>query len=331
MAQRGRLCSVWQSSALGAWVALLLLAMAAPAEKILVYDEEKGIIFVEKDSVKQPHSQPRAANPSPEPLPAQIPSTPSSSDDDIHRGRHKDPPQVDFKSGLEYFRNRDYTNALKNFLHAQSKEALPEYALWIGKTHRQLGDYGSMLNTMNRILKQHPTSDVADDALFEIAFYYQTTDEYHKALTLYTQLAEQYPFGVSYSNGEEFRELAREQRQAMRAEIVAALNLLGFDGEEMEPLVSAYQHGRQLSVSGTPDRATVRAIKEDRKVVEDERSAQLNLERFGKRHHTISLVVGAVLCVVIIMQIVLFRTLRRRLALAHTLKITLSKQSAQQQ
>jgi tetratricopeptide (TPR) repeat protein len=311
-------------------MALFVVAMGAPAQKILVYDEEKGIIFVEKESLQQ-QSQPRATVPPSPQLPAQIPAPPSSADDDIHQGRHKDPPQVYFKSGLEYFRNRDYPNALKNFLHAQSKQALPEYALWIGKTHRQLGDFGAMLNTMNRILKQHPASDVADDALFEIAFYYQTTDEYHKALTLYTQLSEQYPFGVSYSNGEQFREVAREQRQVMQAELVAALNLLGFEGEELEPLVSAYQQGRQLTVSGAPDRATVRAIKEDRKVVEDERSTVLSDERSGKQQKTVSLFVTALLVVVIIMQIVLFRKLRRRLALARTLEITLSKLSAQQQ
>ena len=233
-------------------------ALRAYAEKVLVYDEEKGIIYVDKDKkdeekgAKKPAAPPRLAVP-------QVQKTRDRSD--IHVGRKKDPPELYFKSGLQYFRNEDYINALKNFTYAEAADPRSEYLLWMGKTYRQLDQHEKMLSIMDKIRAKFPDSDVADDALFEIAFYYQRNDDYHMATEKYAELAEEYPYGVAYSSGEEFLEMSRTQRQLMRAELITALKVLGFEGSTPHDAYRAFQSANGLEQSGNADRPTVTAIK----------------------------------------------------------------------
>jgi tetratricopeptide (TPR) repeat protein len=235
------------------------------AEKILSYDEEKGIVFIDKDAV----AQAKKPNPgavkqsSPRPTPPIISHEPGGKliDASIQRGRPKDPPEVYFESGLQYFKNKNFDDALRNFTHAESLDPLPKYTLWMGKTLRQLNHSDKLLYLMNKIVKTFPESDVADDALFEIAFYNQTNCNYDMAIKAYTQLAEQYPFGTSFSNGENFREIAHKQCQAMRSEIITTLNVLGFKGEEIETLISAFQKRKGLTPTGIGNAVTITAMK----------------------------------------------------------------------
>ena len=122
------------------------------AEKVLVYDEERGIIFIDSDSLKNNSG----GHGSPQSVSQKMPNSKVSrvkpklrkptSKNDIHVGRKKDPPELYFKSGLEYFKNHDYLNALKNFQFAsRARFETPEYQLWIGKAYRGLEDYTEML------------------------------------------------------------------------------------------------------------------------------------------------------------------------------------------
>ncbi len=240
------------------------------AEKVLVYDEEKGIIFVDKDAPKTasvPKAAPRSALPekkSPEPTSMQLKKVVAPADrHDIQEGRKKDPSATYLKSGLDYFTAGDFGNALKNFMHADSLESKPEYLLWIGKTYRQLGESEHMMFTMQNIFNVYPESDVADDALFEIAFYYQTAGNYDTASILYIKLAEQFPFGMSYSNGEGFREVAKKQRQAMRSEMISNLNILGFSGDDLPGLYKQFQGKFDLLQTGTGNAETIKRIKQE--------------------------------------------------------------------
>ncbi len=261
---------------------VLLAAAGVQAEKILVYDEEKGIIFVEKDSAgaikktkkKVPKQTPKAQRTVPR---ANRPNTikKARGPGDIHVDRKKDPPDLYFKSGLEYYRNDDFENALKNFKHAADRDVKAEYLLWIGKTYRQLDKQVQMFTVMERILKDYQESDVADDALFEMAFYYQKTDDYEKASATYKLLIEQYPFGVSYSSGDEFLDIARKQMQMMRGEMISALKLLGIEGNMLTDAYEQFQKVYKLKDTGEGNPETVKAIKQkyNEKLQEDENIA----------------------------------------------------------
>lgn len=269
-----------------ALVVLLLLsgALRSYAEKELMYDPEKGIIFVEKGSAAATPAPGRSANHTPSPAikPAsalrKTPARAGKSANDIHVGRHKDPPELYFTSGLEYFKNSDFANALKNFSYADSVAPKPEYTLWIGKALRQLNQADAMLKTMFGIIQNQPESDVADDALFEIARYYQTQDDYEKASQLFTRLIEQYPFGLAYPSGEELRELARNERRRMRAEMINILTTVGFIGEDLPTSYLSFQKAFQLPLSGVGDQLTIKAIKEQHRLSLEKEQKKLDDE-----------------------------------------------------
>jgi tetratricopeptide (TPR) repeat protein len=236
------------------FILIALFIISSYAEKILIYDEEKGIIYEEvvtKTIIKK------------------VPK------EDIHVDRKKDPPELYFNSGLEYFKNGDYKNALKNFKYAADKDLKPEYLLWIGKTSRKMDKPSQMFSIMERILKDYPDSDVADDALFEMAFYYQKNYDYHQAMEKYAQLAEQYPFGLSYSNGKEFLKVSRTQRKWMQDKVMSDLKFLGIEGKTLEDVYKQFQKAYGIKPTGKGDQETVQAIKTTyaKKVEEEERRA----------------------------------------------------------
>jgi len=242
------------------WLLLIAgVSLVRAAEKELMYDPEKGIIFIDKDeAAKEKISSNESAVPVPKKQ-KRVSSHKKTSD--IHYGRKKDPPELYFKSGLEYYKNKDYNNALKNFRFADSVEHHAEYSLWIGKTYRHLSRIKEMLKAMFTIIRDEPDSDVADDALFELALYYQMNDDYEKAEKLFTQLIEQYPFGLAYSSGDELREIAREQRRNMRAEMINVLSILGFIADDLPSSYLKFQKANKLPETGIGDVATISAIK----------------------------------------------------------------------
>ncbi|MBN1128551.1 MAG: hypothetical protein JXA71_06170 [Chitinispirillaceae bacterium] len=236
------------------------------AQGEILYDPEKGIMFVDKkDTAKK--------GVSPKPLisfkkkggkgdsaaEGAVPGHRASTD--LHVGRKKDPPTLYFMSGMEYFKNGDYSNALNNFLYADSVGKKPVFRLWVGKAWRQLDKPEKMLAIMSEIVSKEPASDVADDALFEMAAYYQGIDDYDSAIHLYTKLSEGYPFGESHSTGERYIDVVREQRKLMRAEMNNMLAILGYTNEELEDNYRSFQKNHRLKENGIGDRATVMAVK----------------------------------------------------------------------
>ncbi len=267
-------------------IILLLAAAGVKAEKILVYDEERGIIFVDKDSVgsnkevkkKRKKQKKEVQKATPKAIQRNTIKK-AKGPSDIHSDRKKDPPDLYFKSGLEYYRNGDFENALKNFKYAADRDVKAEYLLWIGKTYRQLDKQVQMFTVMERILTDYQESDVADDALFEMAFYYQKSDNYEKATKTYRLLIEQYPFGISYSSGDEFIDIARKQMQMMRGDMISALKLLGIKGDMLPDAYEQFQKLFTLKVTGEGNPETVKAIKHEynMKLREDEKIAASNI------------------------------------------------------
>jgi tetratricopeptide (TPR) repeat protein len=250
------------------------------SEKVLVYDEDKGIIFVDKDSLAAKEKKKKKKQSSNKKKSSFFPVAKEKSvynnTPDIHLDRKKDPPELYFKSGIEYYKNEDYENSLKNFKYAYEKDVKPEYLLWIGKAYRQLNESDQMFKMMKKIVKKYPESEVADDALFEMAFSYQKKNNYHNAIETYRRVIEQYPFGVSYSNGVKFIEIARKQIRIMRGEIKSALTLLGYTEDNLEDVYSKFQTINKIPVTGKGDSETIRTIKKmyTEKLDENERNKE---------------------------------------------------------
>jgi tetratricopeptide (TPR) repeat protein len=264
-------------------LAVLLFCCAAFSEKVLIYDEEKGIMLVDKDNPQTSSALKKETNTPKNAERLHTLSDGKTVDATIQRGRQKDPPSVYFESGLQYFKNGNFDDALRNFTRADSLDPQPKYILWMGKALRQMGKYQQQIFMMQRIITTYPESDVADDALFEIAFSYQANDDYDRAEKTYSRLAEQYPFGTSFSNGENFRDIAHKQVQMMRAEMASTLKILGFTGNDEEALYAAFQKEKGLPVTGAGTPATVKAIKAAHgKFLEAEAARARRQERVGK-------------------------------------------------
>ena len=259
-----------RESALIAIVSLLFAASGAAAQSELLYDPEKGIMFVDKkDSTKKngtakpliSFDRKGGKEKEGETAAPQIPVMQAHDSTDLHVGRKKDPPTLYFTSGLEYFKNGDYTNALQNFLYADSIGHNPVYRLYEGRTYRKLNKPAKMLAVLREIIEKKPECDVADDALFEMATFYQDSDDYETAAKLYTQLSEQYPFGESYVTGEKYIDVARDQRKMMLAEISNKLAILGYTDENLDANYRAFQRNNRLPETGTGDQKTIKSIK----------------------------------------------------------------------
>lgn len=297
------------------FIILIMLTFSVYSEKVLVYDEEKGITFVDseelkgnkkKSSVTKKKSTPKAATTK---KVKQV-SKPKAKTD-LHLNRKKDPPELYFKSGLKYYRDKNYKDALKNFKHASAKSLKPEYLLWIGKTYRKLKQVDQMIQVMNRIADDYSESAVADDALFELAFHYQKNNYYSKAIKVYTRLAEQYPFGLSYSNSDEFLEISRKERQRMRGEILSSLRGLGIKADNLEEGYSKFQKKNNLKVTGEGDSLTVSMIKTNYKEISQNQDnvskSMLSLEENLKWAITSGILFSIIVIMMIIMLIRLTR------------------------
>jgi tetratricopeptide (TPR) repeat protein len=258
------------------------------AEKGINYDPEKGIIFTDDNTAKKPavpgpKSTPEYKKPA-QPHPASLGGQPDIKSKDLYYNRKKDPPEVYYKSGLEYFKNEDFSNALKNFNYADSLASLPLYKLWKAKTLRRLNKIPAMFRLLNEIATKYDNSDIADDALLELSVYYKSINDYDKALETLTKLIEQYPFGISSATGEELPAIARDQRRLIRQEMINSLAIIGYQEEELASAYTEFQKKNGLQVTGTGTIETVTLIKQQQEQLlqkQDEESEKaLELQKY---------------------------------------------------
>jgi tetratricopeptide (TPR) repeat protein len=261
-----------------------IFLFAAFAEKELMYDPVKGIIFVDKKAGSPFDTEAGGLHRSAEQLPHEKKQkVRGKSSSDIHVGRKKDPPDLYFKSGLEYYKNNDFNNAYKNFKFADSLEHRAEYTLLIGKALRKLGMKREMIKVMYDVVTNEADSDVADDALLELALLYKADDDYEKATQLFTKITEVYPFGTEYTTGEELPEIAREQRRLMRAEMINLLTTMGFAGEDLQDGYRKFQKAKGLPVTEVGDMVTIKTLKEmHREYLQQEERRTANKQRIDR-------------------------------------------------
>jgi tetratricopeptide (TPR) repeat protein len=236
------------------------------AEKGINYDPEKGIVFTGDKSSKKPSvSESKSTFESKKTAVTHQTSSveqPVVKSNDLYYHRKKDPPEVYFKSGLEYFKNEDFSNALKNFNYADSLASLPLYKLWKAKTLRRLNNIPAMFRLLNEIATKYDNSDIADDALLELSVYYKSINDYERALETLTKLIEQYPFGISCATGEELPAIARDQRRLIRQEMVNDLAIIGYQEEDLATAYREFQQKNRLKITGTGTIETVSLIKQ---------------------------------------------------------------------
>jgi tetratricopeptide (TPR) repeat protein len=223
----------------------------------LIYDEEKGIISAQQDEKKD------AAAPRKPRRPTSPNAEPSRNKYNLHPDREPDPPDAYFFSGLQFYSDSNYQAALENFTHAASLHDAGRYQLWIGKTQRSLGNDSIMLARMRLILETWPDCEVADDALFEMAWYYQQQQNYARAQELYIRLIEEYPFGRAFSSNQRFSDFAKKQLARMHGKTAAMLYALGYDtAMAFSTMVEKAQQNMGLEPHGRLDAHTMRTFSE---------------------------------------------------------------------
>lgn len=286
----------------------------------LKYDPDKGFMIMdEKDKTGKTA---RALMPSEKPaqqgnaVPAAAQIKPRNAND-LQVGRKKDPPTLYFMSGQEYYKNGDFTHALQNFMYADSVSPNPVYRLWVGKAYRSLGQTNKMITVMNEIVKEHPECDVADDALLEMAVYYQNTDDYETATRFYSQIAEQYPFGVSYTTGESLIEVVREQRKQLNAQLNTMLAIIGYSADDISVNLAEFQKANHLKQTGLSDKATVRLIKKKHAGILEHDQVLEKDAAIAKQNMRFALIAGGIgILNILIALVILFQTRSRARQLA---------------
>ncbi|HEX2958760.1 MAG TPA: tetratricopeptide repeat protein [Chitinispirillaceae bacterium] len=284
------------------------------AQKEINYDPEKGIIFSDDNSSKRTAVPGKNVDSKKSFIPQQQSSIekPAAKNNDIHSNRKKDPPETYYKSGLEYFKNEDFSNALKNFSYADSLTSLPLYKLWKAKSLRRLNNIPAMFRLLSEIATKNDNSDIADDALLELAIYYKSSNDYEKSLETLTKLIEQYPFGVSCATGEELPEIARDQRRLIRQEMINSLAIIGYQEEDLASAYREFQQTNGLKITGTGTVETVALIKQLHEQLLQKQDEESEQAREHEKYQWIMVVCISVFLSTFVLLIILRLTINSR-------------------
>ncbi len=262
------------------WAAGLLLfaALQAFAEKVMFYSEKNGIMWVEESQLAD--LQRNDSLPAVKEKESAAAKSAAAATDPLARARSKD-PEVFYKTGQRYFFAGDYAEALRYFENAYQLRRTAEYYLFIAKCHRKLNEPRRMLFVLDAIMQFYPNSEVADDALFEMALYYEMNRNYQAAIDRFKQLAEQYPYGTSITTNQEFRNVAREQIEIMKNELDSLLIVAGLAEGTVSSRLRDWQEINGLPATGFPDQKTVASLIQVRTEREEEaREAVFQREQF---------------------------------------------------
>ncbi|MFH1760098.1 MAG: tetratricopeptide repeat protein [bacterium] len=163
-----------------------------------------------------------------------------------------------FNMGKRFYADGDYKEAMEYFKIAYSKE--PEVAIyyyWIGACNLNMANYENAKTYFSRITKIYRNSDVADDALFFLGFLAQRENNYGKAQEYYREVIDFYSEGISATNKQKFRPIARAQLNKMGIEIKDWLNTNDIEGNNDFAGLKIFQVRNKLEPTGIPDSITV--------------------------------------------------------------------------
>ncbi len=109
----------------------------------------------------------------------------------------KSKPYIDAQNRMGdcYFAERDLNNALKYYTDAaDSKVPGTDYSVFQKAfVMGLLKDYNGKISTLKELIKDFPSSEYRDDAMYEIGQSYVMLEEYNKAINAYDELIKEFP------------------------------------------------------------------------------------------------------------------------------------------
>ncbi|MFP4522552.1 MAG: tetratricopeptide repeat protein [Fibrobacterota bacterium] len=223
---------------------IIFSTMLLNAEKVMIFDENKGIIFIEKEKVNDYRSSKNSGE-------SKKTSTKALS------GKKNLNDKEYYKVGEEYWKDGEYDEALKLFRKAYRSKPLPRYYYWQARCLQEKEQDG-FKEMFLRIIKQNPDSDVADDALFMLGYEAELSRNYEEALEYYRNLIVKYPYGKSEVNHLDLPGMARSQISLIKSDVSRRLDLLNIRGNTMKEKAAIFRKKIGLPpASGELDRKTV--------------------------------------------------------------------------
>ena len=237
-------------------IALLLLASFATPKKVLVFDEETGIQWVDQKANKNekfevPEIKQKKKVVIIEESGIKVP------------GHVKTQPLTAAmmrETGQKFYFNGDFGEARKYFDRAWGMEKNPLDMFWQGAVLRKQDSIVKMITLFESLLVNNPNHEAADDALFYLAVEDQKTGDYETALRKYKEVVEKYPDGISIIGKFLFREEARKQLRAIQADLSSRLSLLGIVDGPLADLLRQFQKKHSITITGKADSITVNTL-----------------------------------------------------------------------
>ncbi|MBL8027011.1 MAG: tetratricopeptide repeat protein [Fibrobacteres bacterium] len=237
-------------------VLLIVLVSLVSAKKVLVFDENSGIQWVDQDAntgkkFEVPEIKQKKKVVVIEEGPLRVPD---------HVKTQPLTAAMMRETGQKFYLNGDYAEAKKYFDRAYEMEKDPLDMFWQGAILRKQDRIPEMVKIFKYILEKNPGHEAADDALFYLAVEDQKKGDYESALLKYRDVIERYPEGISIVGRFLFRDEARKQLRAIQADISSRLSLLGIVDGPLAELLRNFQKENDLPVTGSADSLTVNTL-----------------------------------------------------------------------
>ncbi len=247
------------------FIGILILPPWAGAGKVMVFDENKGIIFLDEAEAKAYKKKLS---------PAQSQTQKSNSVQLSRQAVQGKSPEALFEVGSKYFTDENFNEALYFFDQAYQTSKKPLYLFWAGRTYRRLNQDSAMVASFEKLLALYPKSDLADDACFFLGAHHRVEDHFQIAKDYFSKLLSDYEDSHSATGELDYKQEASQQLTAMRQELTDMLATLGFDSFNSVLGLKAFQIKYGLQETGIADHQTLSLLRAEN---EKAKSAQTAL------------------------------------------------------
>ncbi len=189
--------------------------------------------------------------------------------------------EENYLSGQRLYVKQNYPKAMEYFERAYRLSLDPIYLYQVALCYLRLNELEKMKQSFKQILKQHPKSEIADDALWQLAQFEKGKRFYSRAIEYYRSLVNDYPRSRSLQGETNLSKEAQLEIVALEQEMRSYLQKMGFSGELTES-IKQFQKQNGLKPFGLMDSATVSLAAElyKWKILEDEEEHVDHLGRF---------------------------------------------------
>ena len=216
-------------------------AMVSKSDKVLIFDEDQGIIWVEKGEEKTFRKKSK-------------PKIPTLSQREKYLLQYNHEKM--YETGVKFFKDNNFEEALYYFNSLYQKTKNPLALFWSGRCYWNMNDKASAEKRFQSILKKHTQSEVADDACFFLGISQRLKGDYHGADEYFQRLLTDFPATTALSGKLDYVKAASEQVGQMRREISHLLGIIGIDSSLPEEGLAKYQSLINLPPTGKADSIT---------------------------------------------------------------------------